>query len=107
MTQSGSSGAEGVQEAFRADEHGDEPSSPPAVSQEEREAVSPTDTSAATPLGVGESRTEGSEEIGGKEAGRQDTGTEGETQRPSGTSTGRDVTGINPSESGTMESDAI
>jgi hypothetical protein len=32
----------------------------------------------------------------GKEAGRQDTGTQGASQRPTGTSTARDVTGVNP-----------
>ena len=37
-------------------------------------------------------------ETEGKEAGRQDTGTKGESQRPTGTSTARDTTGINPQE---------
>jgi hypothetical protein len=32
----------------------------------------------------------------GKEAGRQDTGTQGASERPTGTSTARDVTGVNP-----------
>ncbi len=104
-----SDGAEGVHKAFRADEHGGEPGEAPTVSKEERDAPSPTDTTGATPMGVGESKTEGGEELAmkTKEAGRQDTGTQGETtKRPTGTSTGRAVTGVNPSESGAMESDA-
>jgi hypothetical protein len=32
----------------------------------------------------------------GKDAGRQDTGPKGKSQRPTGTSTARDVTGVNP-----------
>jgi hypothetical protein len=32
----------------------------------------------------------------GKEAGRQDTAPKGASQRPTGTSTGRDVSGVNP-----------
>ena len=34
----------------------------------------------------------------GKEAGRQDTGTQGASERPTGTSTARDVTSVNPQE---------
>ncbi len=101
--------AASAHKAFRADEHGGEPGEAPPVTKEERDAPSPTDTTGATPMGVGESKTEGAEEIamGTKEAGRQDTGTQGKTtERPTGSSTGRDVTGVNPSESGTMESDA-
>ncbi len=48
---------------------------------------------------VGESTTDRGEDMtdrDGKEAGRQDTGTQGATQRPTGTSTARDVTGVNP-----------
>jgi hypothetical protein len=50
---------------------------------------------------AGQSTTTGGEEISrrdGKEAGRQDTGTQGESQRPTGTSTARDMTGVNPQE---------
>lgn len=46
---------------------------------------------------VGESTTRSGEDIvddDGKEAGRTDTGTEGPTDRPTGESTKRDVTGI-------------
>jgi len=33
-----------------------------------------------------------------KEAGREDAGTQGETERPMGTSTARDYTGVDPQE---------
>jgi hypothetical protein len=91
--------ADGVRKAFRADEYGGEPGPTPPTSQEEREGVPPTDTTAATPLGVGESTRTGGEELaqkGSKEAGREDTGTKGPAQRPTGTSTGEDSTGIDP-----------
>jgi hypothetical protein len=48
---------------------------------------------------VGESTTRHGEDIidkDGKEPGREDTGTSGGTDRPTGTSTQRDVTGITP-----------
>ena len=48
---------------------------------------------------VGESVTRRGEDIvddDGKEPGRIDTGTEGPTDRPTGTSTERDATGIDP-----------
>ncbi len=61
---------------------------------------SATDTTAATPHGVGESTTRRGEDItedDGKEAGRHDAGTdETPAQRPVGTSTARDVTGVDP-----------
>jgi len=47
----------------------------------------------------GESQTRRGEDMqddDGKEAGRKDTGSEGTTDRPTGTSTARDVTGIDP-----------
>lgn len=88
--------AEGVHKAFRAQEYGGEPGSNPPVSKEECDGVPPTDTTAATPLGVGESSRTGGEELAGKEAGRIETGTQGTTRRPTGTSTAQDVTGVNP-----------
>jgi hypothetical protein len=96
---------ESVHKAFRADEYGGEPGSTPPVSKEEREGVPPTDTTAATPLGVGESTGGRGEELGGKEAGREDIEPQGDTQRPAGVSTGRDVTGVNPSKGQRHESD--
>lgn len=48
---------------------------------------------------VGQSMTARGEDIAdrdGKEAGRQDTGTQGASERPTGTSTARDTTSVNP-----------
>lgn len=50
---------------------------------------------------VGQSMTTRGEDIAerdGSEAGRQDTGTQGASERPTGTSTARDVTGVDPQE---------
>ncbi len=48
---------------------------------------------------VGESTTRRAEDIAEeKEPGRQDTGTEGKANRPTGTSTARDATGVDPQE---------
>ena len=48
--------------------------------------------------GVGTSESENAEDIAEaeKEAGRQDTGTSGGSDRPTGSSTARDVTGVDP-----------
>lgn len=51
---------------------------------------------------VGQSMTARGEDIadrGGEEAGRQDTGTQGASDRPTGTSTARDITSVNPQDS--------
>lgn len=51
------------------------------------------------PVNAGQSTTARAEDIAerdGKEAGRQDTGTQGVSERPTGTSTARDVTSVNP-----------
>jgi hypothetical protein len=50
---------------------------------------------------VGQSTSRRGEDVAeqdGKEAGRQDTGPKGASQRPTGTSTARDMTGIDPQE---------
>jgi hypothetical protein len=61
------------------------------VSDEEREGVPATDTSARTPLGVGESTAKRAEEYGAEgEEGRETLGTKGESDRPYGTSTDED-----------------
>lgn len=71
---------------------------------EEHPAGAPTATraDAATPLGVGTSSTRHGEDVVDEEGenGRQTTGTQGESQRPVGTSTPRDSTGIDPQDSG-------
>lgn len=48
--------------------------------------------------GVGESATTSGEDVAStnKEVGRHDTGTRGESERPTGTSDARDSTGVNP-----------
>jgi hypothetical protein len=54
-----------------------------------------------TPEDAGQSSTRHGEAVSGhegKEAGRRDTGTQGESQRPTGTSTARDSTGVDPQE---------
>ena len=53
---------------------------------------------ADSPKDVGTSESRSGEDIpkGEKEAGRQDRGTSGGTDRPVGTSTARDVTGVSP-----------
>jgi hypothetical protein len=86
---------EGVRKSFRAEENAPAPGEAAPESKEEREGVSATDTTAATPLGVGESITKGGEELakGSKETGRQDTGEKGPAARPTGTSTKEDVKG--------------
>lgn len=53
------------------------------------------------PKGVGESTNRRGEDIAekdGKEAGRVDTGTSGDTDRPTGESTARDRTSVGPQE---------
>jgi hypothetical protein len=91
--------ADGVNKAFRAEENAPPPGETVPESKQEREGVSATDTTAATPLGVGESQTKGGEELArepGKESGRHDTGEKGPARRPTGTSTAEDVTGVKP-----------
>jgi hypothetical protein len=100
-------GVEGVSRAFRAEEFGGEPGPTPPVSKVEREGVPPTDTTAATPLGVGVGNRASGEEAGGKEAGREDTGPHGRTERAGGVSTGSDITGVNPSSGQTHQSEAL
>jgi hypothetical protein len=59
---------------------------------------SATDTKATSPKGVGVSTTQRGEDIkdADGEVGRDDTGPQGKSQRPSGTSTPRDMTSIDP-----------
>jgi hypothetical protein len=52
-----------------------------------------------TPEGTGESTTRRGEDVAGeegKERGRQDTGTQGQSDRPVGQSDARDSTGVDP-----------
>lgn len=59
-----------------------------------------TRTDASTPGGVGTSTTRRGEDVVKEEGeeGRHTTGTQGQSQRPVGTSTARDSTGIDPQE---------
>ena len=59
-----------------------------------------TNTDASTPLGVGGSITRSGEDVVEEdgEDGRHQTGTQGQTDRPVGTSTPRDSTAIDPQE---------
>jgi hypothetical protein len=73
--------------------------------REPNEPAAPDDDTSGTepPSGVGESTTRRGEDVSkahheGKEAGRHDTGTSDDpAQRPTGKSTDRDQTGIDPS----------
>ena len=69
----------------------------------ERTAVRPavdrgTPPRAGSPHGVGESITTRAEDQPKNEADRPDLGTKGPTERPVGTSTARDQTGVDPQE---------
>ncbi len=91
--------AEGVSRQLKGDD---------APSDTDRESqVGPTGGGGGemAPAGVGESvahRGENMTEEEGKEAGRIDTGTDGtKADRPTGTSTPRDITGVDPQEGNT------
>jgi hypothetical protein len=66
------------------------------VSDEEREGVPATDTEAESPLGVGVSMTRRGEDVDKQEdePGREDTGTRGPTDRPTGVADGRASTSV-------------
>jgi hypothetical protein len=66
------------------------------ISDEEREGVPATDTEAESPLGVGVSTTRRGENVHKQEdePGREDTGTKGPTDRPTGGSDARASTGV-------------
>jgi hypothetical protein len=70
------------------------------ISEEEREGVPPTDMDAESPLGVGVSMTRRGEDVDKQEPepGREETGTQGPTDRPVGTSDERDSTSVDPNE---------
>jgi hypothetical protein len=68
------------------------------ISDEEREGVGPTDTEATTPLGVGGSINRRGEDVARQEGeeGREDTGTQGASDRPVGVSDERASTSVDP-----------
>ncbi len=87
---------EGTEKAFDAENAAPAPGPGREVSDEEREGVSATDTSAATPLGVGESINRGAEDVAKQESesGRHSEGSQG--HRPVGGSDERDATSVDP-----------
>jgi hypothetical protein len=70
------------------------------ISDEERDGVPPTDMEAESPLGVGVSMTRRGEDVHKQEdePGREDTGTKGPSDRPTGTSDERASTAVDPNE---------
>ena len=70
------------------------------ISDEERDGVPATDTEAESPLGVGVSMTRRGEDVEKQEdePGRDDTGTKGPTDRPTGVSDERASTAVDPNE---------
>jgi hypothetical protein len=70
------------------------------ISDEEREGVPPTDTEAESALGVGVSMTRRGEDVAKQEdeEGRDDTGTKGPTDRPTGVSDERASTSVDPND---------
>ena len=68
------------------------------ISDEERDGVPATDTEAESPLGVGVSMTRKGEDVHKQEdeEGRDDTGTKGPTDRPTGVSDTRASTSVDP-----------
>lgn len=86
--------AEGASKAFHPDRADSATSGPgPVVSAEERAGVPATDTSAATPLGVGVSSGSRGEDLADDERGE---GTKGASGRPYGGSTQEETTGVDP-----------
>ena len=106
----GRSKAEGETESSRAlkdsigrqmaETHG--PGTGATTSPMQESPVQPGDMTAGEPedpYGVGESQTRRGEDVKkeeGTEPGRQDLGTKGQSDRPYGTSTQRDSTGVDP-----------
>jgi hypothetical protein len=70
------------------------------ISDEEREGVPATDMDAESPLGVGVSMTRRGEDVEKQadEPGREDTGTQGPSDRPVGVSDERASTSVDPNE---------
>lgn len=94
---SGERGQQGTEKAFDADNAAPPPGPGRKVSDEEREGVSGTDTTAESALGVGESTSRRGEDVvkqEGTEPGRETTGHKDE--RPVGTSDERSGTSVDP-----------
>lgn len=87
---------DGTDKAFDAENAAPTPGPGREISDEEREGVSATDTSAATPLGVGESINRGAEDVAKQESEPGRHSEDGAGHRPAGTSDERDATSIDP-----------
>ncbi|HEV7908517.1 MAG TPA: hypothetical protein VGP03_10270 [Pseudonocardiaceae bacterium] len=90
--------AEATYKAFRAKEFAGSPGPGRQISEEERQGVSPIDPSPEPPLGVGVSPGRNAEDVAREEpeTGRRDEGSKGRSERPVGTSTSEQSTGVNP-----------
>lgn len=103
---SGDRGQQGTEKAFDAENSAPPPGEGREVSDEERAGVSATDTTAETPLGVGESINRSGEDVvkqEGEEAGKETVGYKDE--RPVGTSDERSRTSVDPSGSDSDSTD--
>lgn len=93
---------EGANKAYDASQAG-APGPGRESSAAESQGVGPTDTTAASPLGVGTSSSRSGEDMEdheGKEEGRYDAGTQGPSDRPVGKSTPAASTGVGAQDSG-------
>jgi hypothetical protein len=87
--------AEADHKAFRADENAPPPGPGRDISDEERSGVDSTDTTGASPLGVGESTSESGEEIADRDPEeREKTGVHGQSERPYGSPAQTDSVGV-------------
>jgi hypothetical protein len=88
--------ADDVQRALTGQDALEEPTQPESSVVGERAGK-------MAPSGVGESITRSAEDVAkadGKEPGRRDTGREGESGRPTGTSNARDTSAVDPQDPG-------
>lgn len=83
--------------AFHPEEHAPGPGPGREDSPEEREGVPDTDTTARTPLGVGESINERAEDVARAAPGPE--GHQGASERPYGKETAQDEEGVAPNPS--------
>jgi len=86
--------AEADHKAFRPDEYAPPPGPDREISEEERTGVDSTDTTGASPLGVGESTSESGEELAARDPeDRAKTGVHGQSERPYGSPAQTDSVG--------------
>jgi hypothetical protein len=90
----GDTAAEAGEKAMRKPSHETGGDDRP-ISQAEREGSHPTDTEPKSPFGVGESTNRRGEEIAAEKGGEPE-GYKGVSQRPYGTSSADEATGVDP-----------